>query len=483
MGHCGYKLLSTLPLLFLKTLALAQSNRQVPLDSILRLGLPVVVIKTENGVEPTADELPKPDPRCVGNTITNAVKIPGSLVILAPDSTLIYDCGEYLEGVSGMTIKVRGNNSALRWPKPYKIKLEKKADLLKRGNAKKYSDKHWLLIREYENTLNTIIGLQVCRLLDYCWTPSFRQVNVVLNGEYRGIYLLGEHVRRNSRCRINVDEQTGYIIEGDIYWWSKPIWFETRMYSDYWQRYTFKYPDEDEVTDAQMSYIQQAVEVMEDAVKDQYGEYERYLDVHAYAAWSLGHDILGTWDAGGANRYLSKYDDTPESLFKMETMWDFDSNFRCSGQWSQLHNEYVTYLPRLLQSRNRIFAKEYVRAWKRLSPMIEQSIADFLDSLTLVDSAAMNASRHVEQKLGYRSFISIQQNVSDAMTWFRQRKAWMDENIAEIDTIDTRVGISSPSISDSRHASYCFSLSGNCFSGRPMQKGIYIRKRRKVLVK
>ena len=45
-----------------------------------------------------------------------------------PDGLLSYDSGDYVDGESGMTLKIRGNTSAWQLRKPYKIKLQKKAD-------------------------------------------------------------------------------------------------------------------------------------------------------------------------------------------------------------------------------------------------------------------------------------------------------------------------------------------------------------------
>ena len=466
----------------------AQVSPHIPLDSVLRLGLPVVEIMTVNGEEPTAEEAVKPDKRCSGRTITNATKVPGQIVVWSASGERLYDSGEYVQGQSGMTVKIRGNNSAFRPQKPFKIKLQKKADLLVRGNPSHFRDKNWLLMKEWYNTLHTPIGLKVNELLGHSWPPACRQVNVLFNGEYRGIYLLVEQVRRNDRCRIDVDEQTGYIIERDIYWWVAPVWFETTMYNGFWQRYTFKYPDEDEVTQEQVAYIRQAVEEMEDAVRNPEGEYERYLDINSHAAWILGHDILGTLDAGGANRYLSKYDNTPHSKFRMETIWDFDTNFHRPGEWSRLHEESHTYSPLLFQSRNRAFAKAYVLMWKSLSPVIEEHISAFLDSLAVTESAALNASRRLEAALGFRSFVSFQQNVDEAKAWFASRKTWMDGQMAQIDTLDTRLDIhelmSSHTKQNPKLSTFnWYTSSGYQLSAPPTKKGVYISEGRKFIVK
>jgi len=64
-------------------------------------------------------------------------------------------------------------------------------------------------------------------------------VNVLLNGDYRGIYMLSEAVNCNPDCRIDVDKEADYIFEWDAYWWNEDLYFE----SLYGNKYTFKHPD------------------------------------------------------------------------------------------------------------------------------------------------------------------------------------------------------------------------------------------------
>jgi len=65
-------------LLLLATLLSWMSVRatNLTLDSVMRLGLPVVVIQTQNNVMPTVDAV-HPPAGCIGNSITNATKVPG----------------------------------------------------------------------------------------------------------------------------------------------------------------------------------------------------------------------------------------------------------------------------------------------------------------------------------------------------------------------------------------------------------------------
>ena len=170
-------------------------------EEISALGLPVLVIETENGVFPTYEIAEKENPEIMwGKGITNAVKVPGSLSLFK-DGQCLYSSGDYVDGQSGMTIKVRGNVSAVdHEKKPYKIKLEKKADLLLReGQDVDYSDKNWILIKD--NNINAKIGFKINELMQMQWTPSYCFVNVMFNGRYNGVNMLCESVRRNKDCR------------------------------------------------------------------------------------------------------------------------------------------------------------------------------------------------------------------------------------------------------------------------------------------
>lgn len=97
-------------------------------------------------------------------------------------------------------IKGRGNSTWKLFPKkPYKLKLDKKTDLFGLGK-----NKHWVLLANYideSGMRNMLAGDFATRMgvgaMDGTW------VEVVINGEPRGMYQLCEHVRL-SEDRVNV---------------------------------------------------------------------------------------------------------------------------------------------------------------------------------------------------------------------------------------------------------------------------------------
>ena len=313
-------------ILLLSLFVQAPSLFSISLDSIKSLGLPVITIETVDGEEPTCEYVNPPE-GMAGYGTRNATKVPGRLTITLGEKVL-YDSGPYEKNVGGMRIKIRGNSSA--WPrkKPYKVKLEVGADLLLRGDEEKYANRDWLLLKDPE--LLQTIGFEASRLIGMEWTSGHRYVSLVMNGDYRGLYLLCEPVERNTRYRIDVSK-TGYIVESDAYFWCEDLYIPSSLNPFGW---TIKYPDADDVTEEQVSFLSREMAQLEESlVGPQYAE---RIDVESFARWLLTHDILGTWDSYGSNLFIARYD-TLDSKVRMPVLWDFDTIFRMEGAWANIH--------------------------------------------------------------------------------------------------------------------------------------------------
>ena len=143
--------------------------------------LPVIYIETENR-EPIAQKQ---------KALKAHMKIQGSPEF--SDDSILYD-GE-------TEIKGRGNSTWLASKKPYKIKLDTKSDLLGMGK-----NKHWVLLSNpYDSSLSRnklIYDLAEDMGIS---NMSSQWVDVVLNGEVVGNYLLCEHVRIGS-TRVDITD-------------------------------------------------------------------------------------------------------------------------------------------------------------------------------------------------------------------------------------------------------------------------------------
>lgn len=392
------------------------------LSDIIGLGLPLIYVETVDNEEPTCEYVSAPA-GCMGATIRNATKVPGHLIIykLIDDMvSVLYDSGDYVKDVSGMTIKLRGNTSAYEPKKPYKIKLQKKFDLLFGGNDSVYKDKEWLLLKD--DYLTTIAGFKVSEMVGMVWVPRHCFVNVVINGSYRGTYLLCESVKRNPDCRLNVDKNSGFIFECDPYWWNEDVYVNSERNPSY--NYTFKYPDSEDITEEQLSYMQTLVNAYEASLKKT--NYPDLIDARSFAAWCLVHDICGTKDSGGANRYYTKYDTTAESKIVMPLAWDFDMAERTYSTWSKSHTSHMT---NLFNNTNKTFVGEFVDIWYKIRRDAVRDISGYLSQFEQSEEGiALNASLTLN-KLVYGSNLSVHNNVQGRVQWYTGRYSWLNTSI------------------------------------------------------
>jgi hypothetical protein len=442
--------------------------QNVSLNSLRKIGLPVVVVETIDEEEPSCEYLTL-EAGYPGYSIRNATKVPGRIQVLEGDST-IYDSGEYKEDVSGMTIKLRGSSSAFTDKKPYKIKLQKKADML--GEDDHYKDKDWVLLKDEYPSLNLMVGLKVNELVGMQWTPRFRYVNLLFNGDYRGVYALCESVKRNQECRLNVSN-SGFIFEMDPYWWNEDLWFQSRITE---RKYTFKYPESEDVKEEQLQYLIDYMTKVDYSSYD--GTYEQYIDIESLASWVLGHDILGTYDWSGSNIFLTKYD-TLDSRLMMGNLWDFDTIERTPDNFSMIHVTPGGFYPEpLFHNQNKAFTEAYYARWEELNPKIFDEMEDFLNEFAKSDVAvALEKSRKLDFRRWEIYGPTVAENIESNLQWFRTRQVWLEDTIKNEIALDIPIISVPPKISPQK----LYNLSGQRVSENT--KGIVISKDYKYIKK
>lgn len=393
----------------------------VLMRKLLNTGLNVVWIETEGKEEPSYEIADAPE-GCWGGSIKNATKVSGHVVVQAQGG-VVYDSGWIDGDQSGMKIKVRGNWSARRPKKPYKMKMQKKGDLLGRGD-KRFEDKNWLLLPFFD--LNYMIGLKVNDLMGLQWTPTYRFVNVVFNGDYRGLYMLMESVERNTDCRLNVDKQTGYIVELDAYWWKEKVYVKASFEEP--MNYTFKYPDEDEITSDGLAYIQGVLSEAENSTRD--GSYDNHIDIESFARWMLAHDILGNIDGAGSNIFLTKYDNSDRELLKMGCLWDFDVILK-SEEWDEIHGRY--FFKGLFASENKSFVNRYKTLWDQKGSEVFISLTNYLDAYLKMDlrkSVDLSIKMNNERWQDEMGAVPLSEDlISEALTYLEHRRGWLSDAI------------------------------------------------------
>ena len=384
-------------------------------EKCAKLDLPILYIITQDSVMPTYTAVEAP-PGCDGVGITNNEKVPGRMVIVLNEDTL-YDTGEYKKDTSGLTIKVRGNTSASTTStekKPYKIKLQKKKDLLFRGNEKVYADKEWVLLRK--SICENIVGNIVNRDLGMDWTPAQQPVFVFLNDNFRGVYMLTECVKRNNQCRVNISKD-GFLFEYDAYWWNENYYIESR----YKYNYTLKYPESDEILPEQETYLTNHLQIVESHFAEPQ-QLDSVIDIHSYARWLWVHDMIGTFDGGGVNMFLVKNDQTTESKQAMICAWDFDSGFYVGQKWSAAHN--LWWFKEFFAIPQTEFVNEYISMYDAQVADLYDTLVNTIDSLLATPFVSSLDEAYVLEKQRWSdNSQSAHQQLTTIRNYLAQRKA------------------------------------------------------------
>lgn len=390
------------------------------------MNIPLVEIMTVDGEEPTCDVVYPPE-GAWGSGIANATKVPASMRIIKNGET-IYDSGEYVKKESGLTIKIRGNTSGNKENKPYKLKLQKKADLLCRDD-KKYKDKDWVLLRT-GSSLVTPIGFWASELIGQDWTPAHEFVNVYMNGTYRGLYVLAEQVSVNHDCRIDVDEQTGYVVECDAYWWTEDLYFPSTLTHPA-LKFTYKYPDPEDITEDWHAAISSDVLAHEETIAN--GTYDEFFDCESFAKWLVAWELLGNGDSAGANMYIVKKD--AQSKLCMGPMWDFDQSFKLSDEWIGIHSNYF-YFHHMLKSSNGSFFNAFKDVWNSNGRDVAKELINRINAFAESPEGAdyqRSLDLHIENGLPidtWQPYIGNLEFMRSYTTDFIAKRAdWIDKKI------------------------------------------------------
>ena len=133
-------------------------------------------------------------------------------------------------------IRFRGNGTMTYPKKAYRVKFSSKNNLL--GLNKGAKAKSWVLLADYadQSMMRNASALYMGNsLLNYSnnYASDYKHVNVYMNNEYQGVYLLAEQQQANSN-RIKLNEAAsnytgtdiGYLLELDSYAKQEDYYFE-----------------------------------------------------------------------------------------------------------------------------------------------------------------------------------------------------------------------------------------------------------------
>ncbi len=223
-------------------------------------------------------------------------------------------------------IRGRGNSTWGMPKKPYKLKLNKKASLL--GMS---TDKEWALLANYsdKSLMRNYLIFELSRMLKLDWTPQTRPVELYLNNQYQGEYMLTEHVKVSGE-RVNITtagtgDNTGDAVTGGYFLEIDERYDGVNFTTTRGLPIVFKEPKEP--TNQQRDYLRNYFNKAEDAL---YGStytssttgYAAYIDVKSFVANYIIQELSKNID--GNMRLSNHLVKERNGKIKFSNVWDFD---------------------------------------------------------------------------------------------------------------------------------------------------------------
>ena len=234
-------------------------------------------------------------------------------------------------------IRGRGNNTWTYEKKSYKLKFPEKISPLSLGGV----ETTWVLLANVcdQSLLRNDTALELMDRFDYLrYSPNATSVEVYLNGEYRGVYLLAEEITEDKAhldlddSGVETDVDTGYLLEMSYY-------AETVDFVVTGKNFEIKSDlSADQSVASQQrayigSYVQRAWEALQRGDEKEIGT---LIDLNTLVDAYIAEEITKNLDMGWDSFYLHK--DAGGKLC-FGPLWDFDLSFGNGDETCQYYTE------------------------------------------------------------------------------------------------------------------------------------------------
>lgn len=417
--------------------------------------LPIIIINTNN------QEIPN-EPKIMANMgmIYNGVGIRNNVT----------DTYNHYNGKVG--IEVRGQSSQQFPMKSYSIELwNNDSSSNNKSLLGMPSESDWVLYAPYtdKTLMRNVLAYQISRELGH-WAANTRFVEVLINGDYKGVYVLMEKIKRKA-TRVNIssmgtnDITTPNVTGGYIFsidkepngWFSN---FNGLGNTNNKLRYSYIYPKETNIVQAQKNYIKSYVDSFEKYLFNMDATFQNYMNVNSFVDYFIVNEVSRNVDGYRLSSYFNK---DRNGKINAGPVWDYDLAFRnanyCNGSntsgWAY---EFDRVCPNDFFAipfwwRNLMQTNYFTNALKcRYEQVKNQQILgsrlfQIIDSNLAVIQEAQQ--RHFTRWSILGTYIwpnpqpianTYTQEIQYLKNWLQQRLQWLMENIPNKGTCYTFVG-------------------------------------------
>lgn len=278
-----------------------------------------------------------------GQAIPNDPKITATMRIIDNGPGQINHPGDTPNHYDGwIGIEQRGSSSNdLSDKKPYGVETRDAAgedlDFPLLGMP---AESDWAFIAPFndKSLIRDALTLELARRI-MPWASQTRFVELVLNGDYQGIYMVAEKIKRDKN-RVDISKLTeediagdeltgGYIVKLDKTTGTPSAGWQSPYNAPYNSYYQIDYPKVADIKPEQSTYIQQWVTNFEAVMaspdfEDPENGYAKYLDVESFVDFAIINEIAKNVDGYRLSTYFYKDKDSKSPLLHAGPVWDFN---------------------------------------------------------------------------------------------------------------------------------------------------------------
>lgn len=348
-----------------------------------------------------------------------------------------------------LEIKARGNWTRRGFSKkPFKLKLGKKQSML--GMTK---SKHFAILAHADDNvgyLRNFTGFNLGKRIGLPWTPAQQPVEVVINGDYRGLYFLTESIRiGDDRIMItelddNVSDPAlisgGYLVELDNYDEENQIRMPEKVapgastpFVDV-LRITWDTPEI--YSQLQERFITDQFTAMNDAVGSNDDKLWSYMDLDDAVRYYIVEEIISHTEAYHGSTYMFR-DNGEGQKWHFSPLWDCGNAFNGpTDGYFYHHSPYgSTWIPSMRQ--NAKFNDKLRQTWLWFMQAEYPGLIDDIDSYVAHISEAAKADR---RRWHNQPVPDGGQEVADNSDMSRRRNKAVDHLTAKINWLKEQWG-------------------------------------------
>jgi len=297
------------------------------------------------------------------------------------------------------------------------------------------------------------------------YSPRFREVELVLDNEYRGVYALVEKPKRDVN-RINIEKLTtsentlpamsgGYILKidrTDEAGWLSLLPGNSQANAHF--HYEYVYPKDTIITVAQQNYIKNYMDSMETAINsatfaDPMIGYRKYLEINSFIDFFIMNEFAKNPDGYRLSTFLYKNHQNDGGKVSIGPVWDFDlawhncnyGNAFIATDWQYQIQDNVnpspTWWGRFMQDTAFVNALNCRWTELRQTYLSIPYLHNYIDSSANVLSESQQRNfvqwpilgAYIEPNPQSQVNASYWGEVNDLKNWISNRVAWLDVNI------------------------------------------------------